>query len=67
MAPDFLLHLSNNSVALDYRSFAGHNQWHRLGEVPLEGPDAEKSLMALRSLVKRPYIYPTDILSLIHI
>ena len=62
MTPDFLLHLSNNSVALDYRSFADHNKWHRLGEIPLEGPDVEASLLALRNLVKRPYIYPTDIL-----
>ena len=62
MTPDFLLHLSNNSVALDYRSFANHNKWHRLGEIPLEGPDVEASLLALRNLVKRPYIYPTDIL-----
>ena len=46
MTPDFLLHLSNNSVALDYRSFADHNKWHRLGEIPLEGPDVEASLLA---------------------
>ena len=39
MAPDFLLHLSNNSVALDYRSFANRKQWHRLGEIPLEEPE----------------------------
>ena len=62
MAPDFLLHLSNNSVALDYRSFANRKQWHRLGEIPLEEPDVEASLLALRKLVKRPYIYPIDIL-----
>ena len=62
MTPDFLLHLSNNSVALDFRSFADHNQWHRLGEIPLEEPDVEASLLALRNLVKRPYIYPTNIL-----
>ena len=62
MAPDFLLHLSNTSLALDYRSFADLKQWCRLGEIELNTPNVEASVLALRNLVKRPYIYPTDIL-----
>jgi hypothetical protein len=62
MAPDFLLHLSNTSLALDYRSFADLKQWCRLGKVALDTPDIESSVLALRNLVKRPYIYPTAIL-----
>ena len=62
MTPDFLLHLSNTSLALDYRSFADLKQWCCLGEVALDAPDIEASVLALRNLVKRPYIYPTAIL-----
>ena len=58
MAPDFLLHLSNTSLALDYRSFADLKQWCRLGEIELNTPNVEASVLALRNLVKRPYITP---------
>ena len=60
MIPPFLLHLSNDSIALDQRSEAG--AWVRLGAVNSENPKLAQAFAHLKTLARPEGTDPFDVL-----